>query len=79
MEVVKIEELGEEMNESQQGQAYAIGIEDIWARVRSIWTVERRRDEEIARRGSLAVSSENVQAWWPEIRTLQIIQSVLAC
>lgn len=64
------------MNLSQEDKAYTIGIKDIWAGVRSIWAVERRRDENIAGRGSLAVNSEDVQAWWPEIRTLQAIQSV---
>lgn len=79
MDVTEIESFREEVNESQEAQAYAIGIEYIWPRVRSIWTVKRRRHEEIARGGPLAVSSEDVQAWWPEIRTLQTIQSVLAC
>lgn len=68
---------GEEMSQIQEGQAYTLGIKDVWPRVRSIWAFKRRRGEDVTRRGSLAVSSEDVEAWRPEIRTLQTKQSVL--
>lgn len=76
MKRIRLATSGQKMNWSQEDQAYTIGIKDIWAGIGSIWAVERRRDENIARRGSLAVSNEDVQARWPEIRTLQTIQSV---
>lgn len=54
-------------------KAYPIGIEDIWTRVWSVRATKRRRDENVPRRGSVGVSSEDIQARRPEVRALQTV------